>query len=216
MKTKLPSIFPADYSHSFNPFIYNAVPSGMSVLDVGCWNGNLGKILINKKNCIVDGIDNNKVILGQAKKNGYKTNYPINLNTEPKKLKKITNRYDVIICADILEHLTDPEYVLKLLKSLLKSDGVIIISVPNVAFGLNRWNLLKGEWDYTEFGTLDKTHLRFFTARTLKELVMKTGLIIECFKPYNQFGILSKISPLDQIWPTFLCFQLLLIAKNEK
>ncbi len=215
MKKRSPSITPADYSHSFNPYVFNAVNENSAVLDVGCWNGNLGKVLIEQKNCSVDGIDFEQRVLNLAEKNGYGKTYLVNLNKDPEKLNSIKKRYDVIVCADILEHIIDPESVLKLLKGLLTNNGEILISLPNVAFGLNRLNLLMGRWNYTEFGTLDKTHLRFFTAKTLKELVENAGLIVKEFKPYNQFGILSKLAPLDRIWSNFFCYQFLIIGSKR-
>lgn len=210
MNKRAPSIIPADYSHSVNPVVFGAIEEKSEVLDVGCWNGNLGKLLINKKSCIVDGLDFEPTILKEAVLNGYRQTFLVDLNKDPQVLKRIKKKYDVIVCADILEHIIDPQSVLHLLKDLLKPNGEVLISLPNVAFGLNRLNLLLGRWNYTEFGTLDKTHLRFFTAKTLKELVENAGLKIRYFRPYNQFGILAKIYPLDQVWPEFMCYQLLI------
>jgi len=210
MKKRAPSIVPADYSHSVNSVVFGAIDERSEVLDVGCWNGNLGKLLISKKDCVVDGIDFELNVLKEAEINGYRQTFLVDLNKNPQQLKVIKKKYDVIVCADILEHIIDPQSVLQLLKGLLKPNGEVLISLPNVAFGLNRLNLLFGRWNYTEFGTLDKTHLRFFTAKTLKELVENAGLNIRYFHPYNQFGILAKIYPLDQIWPEFMCYQLLI------
>lgn len=215
MKKRTPSIIPADYSNSLNEFVYIEIPENTVVLDVGCWNGNLGKKLIREKGCEVHGLDFDKSILKKAQRNGYKKTFLIDMNKNPEKLKNIKNSYDIIICADILEHLIDPQSVLRDLTRLLKPTGVLIISVPNVAFGLNRLNLLFGKWNYTEFGTLDKTHVRFFTIKTLRELVTNSDLLIKKLRPYNQFGFLAKTYPLDQILPSFLCYQLLILATKK-
>lgn len=216
MNKRAPSIIPADYSHSLNYFVYDEIPEKTRVLDVGCWNGNLGKKLIDEKKCEVHGIDFDKSMLKKALENGYKKTFLIDMNKNPDNLKTIREKYDTIICADILEHLIDPKSALNYLKNLLNKNGAIIISVPNVAFGLNRLNLLLGKWNYTEFGTLDKTHVRFFTKKTLRELVSDAGLTVNKLKPYNQFGILAKIYPFDQIFPEFLCYQLLIKASKNK
>lgn len=215
MKKRTPSLIPADYSHSLNDFVYREIPEKTRVLDVGCWNGNLGQKLILEKQCEVHGIDFDKSALSKAKKNGYKKTFLIDINKNIEELKKINEKYDVVVCADIIEHLIDPKFTLTLLKQLLNKNGIIVISVPNVAFGLNRLNLLLGKWNYTEFGTLDKTHVRFFTIKTLKELVLSSGLSINKVRPYNQFGILAQIYPLDQIMPSFFCYQLLITASNK-
>lgn len=214
MKKRAPSIIPADYTDSLNPFVFNEVPENSSVMDVGCWNGGLGKKLIQDKHCEFNGIDFKKSVLRDAERNGYKKTFLIDLNSSPEKIKKISKKYDVIICADILEHLIDPQRVLSLLSMLLNKNGFIIISLPNVAFGLNRLNLFLGKWNYTEYGTLDKTHLRFFTESTLKTFVKESGLKIKKFRPYNQFGFLSRIYPIDQIFPNLLCYQFLVVASK--
>lgn len=214
MKKRSPSIVPADYSSSFNRIIFDAVGENRTVLDVGCWEGGLGRALVTNKKCIVDGIDFEKKVLEKAQKNGYRKTFLVDLNAHPEGLKTIKQKYDVIVCADILEHLIDPYTILKKLRDLLDKDGRIIISLPNVAFGLNRIQLFLGNWDYTEYGTLDKTHLRFFTARSLHQMVDEAGLIVDTFRPYNQFGLLSKVYPLDQIWPNFFCYQFMIIVKK--
>src|SRR5690242_3554962 len=107
-----------DYTVSFNPYVFNEIPNGVTCLDVGCWTGTLGKALIKQKGCILDGIDLKTNVLEKAKKNGYRNTYKINFNNDFFSLKKI-GKYDIIICADVLEHLIDPVGVLKELKKHL-------------------------------------------------------------------------------------------------
>jgi SAM-dependent methyltransferase len=71
MKKRSPSIIPADYSSSFNRFIFDAVGENKTVLDVGCWDGGLGRALATKKKCTVDGIDFEKKVLEKAQKNDW-------------------------------------------------------------------------------------------------------------------------------------------------
>ena len=203
-----------DYTASFNKFIYNEIPAESKCLDVGCWTGNLGKMLIAKKGCTVDGIDVNKSVLKSAKRNGYRSTYDINLNNDNYALEGIENNYDVIICADIIEHLINPERVLNELKKKLSKNGIIIISLPNVAFLLNRLQLLFGKWNYREFGTLDKTHLKFFTVDSLIKLVTTADFRIVKVKPYNQFGLLRYIEPLNKLLPKLFSYQILLVARK--
>lgn len=206
---------PGNYSNSFNQFIYNEIFSDETCLDVGCWTGNLGEKLIKGKNCTVDGLDVNRQALLSAKRKGYRFTYLINLNDETVDLAKIHNKYHIIIFADILEHLINPDYILNAFVSKISPGGRIVISVPNVAFLLNRYELFLGRWKYREFGTLDKTHLRFFTINTIIELVEKSGYNILGVRPYNQFGILRHLAPLTRLFPTLFAYQTLIIAQPK-
>ena len=84
--------------------------------------------------------------------------------------------YQSIIAADVLEHLRDPAAMLRQLKALLAPDGQILISVPNVAYAGLIADLVGGEFAYRDEGLLDRTHLRFFTRRSLEELLRSAGL----------------------------------------
>lgn len=206
-----------NYSDSFNKYVFKQVPKNSYCLDVGCWDGNLGEKLIQEKNCKVDGLDVAPQMLEVAKNRGYKKTFSINLNDSSHNLNEIEDKYDVIIFADLLEHLIDPQKALENFRTKLKKDGKIIISLPNVAFALNRFNLLMGKWNYKEFGTLDKTHLKFFTIETAKDLVKNSGYKLQKVQPYNQFGILEKLKFLTDIAPSLFAYQILLVAKkNEK
>ena len=77
--------------------------------------------------------------------------------------------FDIIIFADVLEHLKEPETVLRRFKKYLKKDGYALISIPNIANWKMRVYLLFGKWHYKDVGLLDKTHLRFFTLKTAKD-----------------------------------------------
>jgi 2-polyprenyl-3-methyl-5-hydroxy-6-metoxy-1,4-benzoquinol methylase len=84
--------------------------------------------------------------------------------------------FDVVVCGDVLEHLADPARVLAGLVALLAPGGHVVVSVPNVAHLWIRLSLLAGRFDYADRGILDRTHLRFFTRRTLDALVAGAGL----------------------------------------
>jgi SAM-dependent methyltransferase len=90
-----------------------------------------------------------------------------------------TNQFDLIIALDVLEHLADPWSVLKRLRELLAPDGVLIVSIPNVAHYRVSWRLFfLGEWEYRDEGLLDRTHLRFFTRKTAVELLTSSGFLV--------------------------------------
>ncbi len=86
--------------------------------------------------------------------------------------------FDVILCADVLEHLVDPATVLRRLNRHLAPQGLVVVSVPNVAHLWIRLLLLSGRFEYGDRGILDRTHLRFFTARSLRRLLDEVGLAV--------------------------------------
>lgn len=88
-----------------------------------------------------------------------------------------TNSLDVILCLDVLEHLSNPWRTVELLTTFLKPGGSVVISIPNVRHHSVVGPLLtRGVWEYAEHGLLDRTHLRFFTKKTAIELVESSGL----------------------------------------
>lgn len=92
--------------------------------------------------------------------------------------------FDVLICADILEHLPNPWKTLKYLSQFLKPGGTLITSMPNIRdFTVMYKLLIKGDFTYTSSGVLDKTHLRFFTQKTMEDLVREAGFEIEQVNP---------------------------------
>lgn len=87
--------------------------------------------------------------------------------------------FDVIVAGDILEHLPEPGRALALFRPLLKPDGLLLVSLPNVANVTVRLGLLIGRFPSTDRGILDRTHLRFFTRRTGRELLVSHGFCVE-------------------------------------
>ncbi len=89
--------------------------------------------------------------------------------------------FDLIICADILEHLYDPWKILHGLRDYLTPDGKILASIPNVQYINHIINFLHGNWKYDDNGLLDVTHIRFFTLNEIAKMFTGTGYnIIHC------------------------------------
>lgn len=94
--------------------------------------------------------------------------------------------FDCIIFNDVLEHLVDPFSALLYCKELLQEQGVVVASIPNVRYFYNVWDLLVyGNWEYTEHGILDKTHLRFFTYRSILSTFERLGYNVETIEGIN-------------------------------
>jgi O-antigen biosynthesis protein len=95
----------------------------------------------------------------------------------------IGTKFDYIMFADVLEHLLNPEKVLKKSIDLLKGDGKIWISIPNIAHNSVIIDLINNKFEYRDSGLLDRTHLRFFTESSLHKFIDFCGLSI--FKQIN-------------------------------
>ncbi|MGQ0679153.1 MAG: glycosyltransferase [Actinomycetota bacterium] len=86
-----------------------------------------------------------------------------------------SERFDVILFADVLEHLADPARILRRVKGLLAPGGYVCASIPNVTHGSVRLALLAGAFPYSEAGLLDRTHLRFFDRKGVGDLFDRAG-----------------------------------------
>jgi glycosyltransferase involved in cell wall biosynthesis len=87
-------------------------------------------------------------------------------------------RFDVVVAADVLEHLKDPLRILQRVRQLLEPDGHLVVSIPNIAHLSVRLALMAGTFPYADTGLLDSTHLRFFTRRSLEVLIEEAGFAI--------------------------------------
>lgn len=94
-------------------------------------------------------------------------------------LPRLPRGYGAVLAADTLEHLNDPERMLRLIHDTLPAGAPLILSVPNVANVHVRLSLLFGRFQYTDRGILDRTHRVFFTRRTLRDMLGKAGFRIE-------------------------------------
>jgi SAM-dependent methyltransferase len=95
------------------------------------------------------------------------------------------DRFDVVLAADVLEHLKDPLSVMQAIKQFLMPHGHVVISVPNVAHISVRLALLSGRFPYGKAGLLDETHLRFLTRESLERLMDDADLAIAQFERIN-------------------------------
>jgi len=91
--------------------------------------------------------------------------------------------FDVVVCNDVIEHMVDHHVFLREIIPFLKPDGVLVGSIPNVRFYTNLFEvLLLRDWRYRDLGILDRTHMRFFTERSLRRDLADAGFRIELFR----------------------------------
>lgn len=204
---------------SYN-LIIKRIKNNSKVLDVGCSTGDLGKILIERKNCKVYGIEIKKEAAKIAMKKGYKKVIICDLDYV-KKLPFPAKFFNYIIFADILEHLKDPSNILKEFQTYLKDEGQIICSIPNICNWYSRLKIFFGIWKYERSGIFDQTHLRFFSVKTAHEFIKNSNLKIKEVEYTGNFPPLTFVKFfklryfLAKVWPNMFALQTIIVAKKE-
>ncbi len=143
------------------------------VLDVGCGNGIFAASIKKENNAEVWGIELMEDEILKAENildKSFAGPCEDHIDSLP------DNYFDAIYFNDILEHLVDPYDVLERIKSKLSSNGVVISSIPNIRCHYIIMPLFfKKEFEYQDFGILDRTHLRFFTKKSIKNMYLNLG-----------------------------------------
>ncbi|WP_040213625.1 class I SAM-dependent methyltransferase [Clostridium polynesiense] len=177
--------------------VVDAVEPGTTVLDVGCSFGYIGEWLIKNRNCSVYGIDIDETALKEVKEKGfYEDAYNINLDEvkdyhisdkeipheELNRLISSKVKFDYIICADVIEHFQYPTEALNLLGALLKHEGKIVVSIPNISNMDIILNLIEERFNYSDKGILDNTHAKFYTEKSFFEWIYTSNSFFKGFK----------------------------------
>lgn len=168
---------PAGYYDNVRMEMLNYLPKNAHrILDIGCGNGAFAEVIKNKNNAEVWGIE-------------YMNEHGVEAQ---KKLDKVfigrcedfiedlpNNYFDAIYFNDVLEHLADPYEVLSAIKEKLATGGVVISSIPNIRFyKALRKIVVNKDWQYEDHGVMDKTHLRFFTKKSIRRMYEELGYTI--------------------------------------
>lgn len=206
--------------------ILDMVPQGARVLDVGCGTGSVSSIVQSRRNASVVGIEPDERRAARARERGIDTRTAL-LSAD---VIGELGSFDVVLFADVLEHLPDPLSALRLARTALAPDGVIVASVPNIAHWSVRTELLRGRFTYRKWGIMDGTHLRWFTDANLHFLFTTAGLAItrervtagvdlDCYSERLPWRRLSRptrariIRRAIRIWPRLFGCQLVASAR---
>lgn len=178
--------------HSTHAVVAALVGQARTVLDVGCNRGYLRQIC--SPECSFWGVDADADALEHARRT-YEDVRQVDLDQPPQRWW--SHDFDAIVFGDVLEHLRDPAPVLAgIVRAQLARDGHVIVSLPNVANWRIRLQLLFGSFRYEETGILDRTHLRFFTFRSAREMIEASGLrIVEVHAGSSVFGGILRVLP---------------------
>ncbi|WP_390637537.1 class I SAM-dependent methyltransferase [Limnoglobus roseus] len=193
--------------------IISLIPRGARVLDVGCGTGSVSCLVRDHCHAEVVGIEPSLERAEVAKHRGltvYHSFFPC--NEVP-----ANGNFDVVLFADVLEHMVEPGLVLLGASAFLRPGGSIVVSIPNVAHWSVRWNLLWGRFDYRPSGIMDATHLRWFTYKSVRLLMAAAGYEINAHKmstnyeledyrgvPWRWLGVRTRnriIRLLVRVWP---------------
>ena len=150
------------------------------LLDIGCGKGEFARTVHEKLGAETWGIEPNIDAATHAKSN---LQHVLTGSVESHIENLPDGHFDCISLNDVIEHLIDPWAVVGMLRSKLTSNGVIVASIPNIRHYKVLGDLLfHAEWRYTDSGVLDKTHLRFFTPKSLHRFFEECGYSIADFR----------------------------------
>lgn len=199
-------------------------PRGGTLLDLGAAGGELGSALRNHF-ARTFGFEYNVDCVGQLA-----GRFDSVVIADLERVKALPHNVDAIVLADVLEHLRSPKHTLELVRSALRDDGRVFISVPNIANITVRLGLLVGVFEYRDRGILDHTHLRFYTKRTIRREVENAGFrILETSGSSVPIRlIIGNITPepllrtgerlltwLTRVWRSLFAYQIILVAEKR-
>ncbi len=186
--------------------------SAKKVLDIGCSDGQLGKIIKDKFQVEVHGLDISAEALALAQDNLEKT-FLLDINSDEWTDKLTDNKYDVVILSEVLEHLFAPDKVLAEVKKILADKGEVIITIPNLLFWKNRLKIFLGKWEYTDQGLMDRGHIHFFSWHSFVKMLDKAGFYITASKHHLPT---RGTKWLGKIFPGLFAYQFIVRAKPKK
>ena len=196
--------------------ILSIIPKNLNkVLEVGCGNGSTLMYLKAHKycqwTCGVELFINASEIDDQSIDEFYQ------LDIEQKSLPIEKSSIDLILCLDVLEHLVNPNETVNYLHTLLRPNGLIIASIPNVRhYSVLLPLIFQGKWEYKNEGLLDSTHLRFFAKETAMRLMISSGLELVEIKSTISDGWRTKLVNLITFQLLIPFFELQYLVKVKK
>lgn len=165
-----------DDAHSI---LMRLIPARSRVLELGCATGYLSGYMEQALGCRVTGLEYDADSVAIARTRCQEV-HQADLDAEDAlHPAQASGPYDVLLAAAVLEHLKYPERLLRDAKALLKPDAQMIVSLPNIAHWGVRLRLLRGTFDYADYGIMDRTHLHFYTVSTGRALLEEQGYRVE-------------------------------------
>lgn len=158
--------------------VVRLIGNNKRVLEIGCGPGSITKILAEQNNCQMIGLELDPEAIKKVKPFCEKVmQADLNSNDWPHLLDDLP-KFDVVLAADVLEHLYDPWTALKRMVPLMNEQGCIVISLPHVGHAAVMSCLMNGDFKYGDWGLLDRTHIRFFCLKNIEDLFAQANLKI--------------------------------------
>ncbi len=180
--------------YSCHYYAARLIGTGQRILEVGCGDGAFGSELARAGNHVVGVDDTPNIPIHAAYDAGYDNVAQADLEDGlGEALGNSPQQFDRILMLDVLEHLRDPKKLLQDCKTLLALRGRLIVSVPNAVNLTVRLMILFGRFRYSDRGILDWSHLRFFTAKTIRALLQEHG--------YRVTGLRYTVVPIERVIP---------------
>ena len=176
--------------------VVRMIPTGARVLDVGCGTGSLSQIVADVCHSEVVGIEPEAARAERAMSRGVKVHSGVLTAAVIRDL----GTFDAVLLTDVLEHLPNPQAMLLLSREALKPRGAVIVSVPNVAHWSVRSYLLRGKFQYQPYGIMDATHLRWFTAASVRSLLASSGYKVVEYQATAGLGLLDNVCRAPLCW----------------
>lgn len=194
-----------DYYDCPRPEMMAMIPTSCArLLDVGCGGGAFGQAVKARLKSEVWGVEPEPKSAKLAESRIDRVFE--GLFTEDLDLPK--DYFDCIVFNDVLEHILDPGQALVFAKTLLRKGGVVVSSIPNIGHFPTVFRLaIHGEFEYAERGILDKTHLRFFTRKSIRKMYETAGYRVDSLEGINPF---YEMIPADgRLWKYYKIVKLL-------
>ncbi len=158
--------------------VVRMVGKGKRVLEIGAGPGSIARMLQHAGNCRVTAIEIDADAIRKLTPFCERV-YQADLN-DPYWLQALNGdcNYEVVVAADVLGHLYDPWSTLRAMKNLIGKNGFIVVSLPHVGHSSVVACLLQEDFEYREWGLLDRTHIRFFGIKNIQALFEQAGLKI--------------------------------------
>jgi len=172
--------FPPDGTNNSWSNMYQFIPPNTRILDVGCSTGNFGAALRELKNCYVVGVDINNDDIEVA---ATKLDEAYCLDISDPRVVESLGSFDVICCADVIEHLANPREALRSIHGILNKGGIVVYSIPNMAHAAVRLELMGGKFRYAELGLLDRTHMHFYDRSEVEDVFGSASFAIVHERP---------------------------------
>lgn len=204
-----------DFGTHFDMLRDAGVPSRGRALDIGCGEGHFGRLLLAAGFDEVTGVEPHPSAADRARTRLTTVVTAPFPNTDVEAMRP----YDLVVFSDSLEHIADPWLALDKASGLMARGGHLLVCVPNVSHYSVLRQQLRGRWDYTNEGLLDRGHLRFFTAATLRTALVDAGFRVICTHQLTSVPQRSWMKPgvsLLQRWkPHLFWYASLAVARLE-